>query len=250
MVSYKMFKLVQHNILAPMWVNNRYKQLPCYSLYTDVNRITVTLDHLLKYDADVYVLSEVEESLCDTIAEYMQNYHCYFTSNEEGYWHEWLDGGKEWKPNGSCICLSNRSFNATMHTGIKLGHGCTCSSVRTVFNGTFNLTITGVHFDTEEDRSYDQLKTLLNYFNGIENHIISGDLNLTDISMLTNRGYYDTAERITPTTPITGMIDHTLVKGDMSGISKVHNSRLEHPCDLVKHAGSDHYVTEAIIRVY
>jgi len=87
-------RVCQLNILAPIWINEEYKVLPCYELYTSPQRLNVTLNYLKNINADIYCLCEVEEIQMDVIDKAFKSHHSFYTSNAEGFWSEFLGNAR------------------------------------------------------------------------------------------------------------------------------------------------------------
>ena len=191
--------ICQHNILAPLWVGEIYKQLPCYQEYVSPDRINVTLTYLRKItNADVYCLCEVEERLLPRIREMMPEYRCYYGANQHGFWTQWLED-RQWVSNGTCVLVRSDMFNVKQAVRIDLGDGCRCTMVQCT---TPHLTIVSVHFDTT-NRKYIEAEVLLKQLSNIQGSIIvAGDYNFTNVNMFKQHGYLETVRH--PSEPALG----------------------------------------------
>lgn len=242
--------VMQLNLLAPMWVTKDYKELPCYASVMEAGRLTNTLEYLEKYSADVYCLSEVQEDMLDTIQKHLSSYSVHYTSHDEGFWSEWLEG-ESWKSNGTCVCLRLSKFTATHHTGIRLGDGCVATSVECSFDHKISLVIISVHFDTTH-KSREESDELLSRLQPYTTVIISGDMNTEDVKQFSDHGYVEAVTQNTPTTPEVlprgsviyepRKIDHTFAKNSRKIRGLTLNNRT-HVCKQLLEVGTDHYAT-------
>jgi endonuclease/exonuclease/phosphatase family metal-dependent hydrolase len=268
----------QMNILAPLWVGEIYTYLPCYDLYIDPHRILRTLKYLKKFDADLYCLSEVEESQLDDIKLLFPDYDVIYTSNAYGFWSEWLTSNpplilqdlvpieferthdigsvksspKTWVSNGTCILIKSSKFKIKNTKTIKFNDydGCR-ATLATLSYCDIYFVVVSVHFDTTDEK-YIEAQVLLEILEDIHRklpeaiYIISGDFNFVDVSAFEAKGYIHISDHSIQTTPIPqGMIDHTLVKGAIALEGEVHS--LGSICSTVSINGSDHYATTSKI---
>jgi endonuclease/exonuclease/phosphatase family metal-dependent hydrolase len=274
----ELLTLCQHNILAPLWVDEKYQLLPCRDLYTAPDRLLKTLAYLRGLTkVDIYCLCEVEQNQLDIIWQHMPEYYCIFGSNRTGFWSEYLSK-RQWAGNGTCTLIKKGNFSIVGTELIDFGDGCRCTLVTlrkrnhslhssNMFVEDHNnplLTIITVHFDTGA-KKFVEANLLLQMLDGVNGPvIIAGDYNFTDISMFIQHGYIETVRhRHDPnTTPIPqGPIDHTLVKHAVpiyAFTDTMHNKQglLEDPLSLIKPIcrtvalnGSDHYATLSYIAI-
>ena len=243
---------MQLNVLAPLWVGEIYKQLPCYSEIASHARILKTVDYLLSYDADVYVLCEVQIETLELLAEHFgSEYSVTFTSNKEGFWCEYLEG-KQWVKNGTCVVTKNSSVHVIKRWSLDLRDGCMATTLEALV-GSIPITIVSIHFDTG-DRKYNERKVLLNYLRTVKGPcIVSGDFNMISTHKFANMGFYQSMglEGHNTTVLLEGIIDHTLVRG----VRYIRSTILDVPhsnYDLVSRAcmnpsHSDHYATISVV---
>jgi endonuclease/exonuclease/phosphatase family metal-dependent hydrolase len=251
-------KMVQLNMLAPLWIGEIYKKLPCYSKVISPQRIINVITYLLEFKADVYVLCEVERDTATLISDHFgYEYDVTFTSNKNGFWSEYLEG-KEWIENGTCIVVKNTKMEITNRSSIDLRDGCIATLVDAVYKG-IDITIVSLHFDTG-DRKYKEVTTLIEHMRHVHEYdisIISGDFNMTSVKEFTNEGYVSSNDLTNHHTTILheGIIDHTLVKGAKHINSEILDASLDNTstpigvatrmCSNVSH--SDHYATISTI---
>jgi endonuclease/exonuclease/phosphatase family metal-dependent hydrolase len=245
----------QMNILAPLWVTSIYNVLPCYDLYIDPDRLSRTLQYLKKFDADIYCLSEIEETQIQDIKLSFPKYEVVYTSNADGFWSEWLTSdtvSKTWVSNGTCILIRSSKFKIKNAETIKFNDydGCRATLATLLYNNVC-FVVVSVHFDTTDEK-YIEAQVLLDILEGIHQklpeavYVISGDFNFVDISAFESKGYMCLYDQSIQTTPIPqGMIDHTLVKGAVDIESEIHS--LGNICSTVSVNGSDHYATTSTI---
>lgn len=235
------------NLLAPMWVNSLYRQLPCYSDYLAKDRLERSIRYIQTHPSDVYCLSEVEGSDVMLLDKRLgREWTVLYTSHEEGFWSNWLEDGAAWKSNGVCVAVRNSVFQLRGAHHVSLGTGCrACHVLCELVSSGLLVSISSVHFSTDESK-WTEVQALLAFLKNVscDLSIISGDYNFSDVQLLTSLGYREGPGM--QTTPIPqGRIDHTLVKGDVLVSSVVHD--LGDPCSTVIGNGSDHYATTSVI---
>lgn len=236
--------LVQMNLLAPNWVGAMYKLLPCYDEYASQQRLNKSLSYLSGFDAQIYCLSEVEESDLPEIRDFFgDDWSVVYASHKNGFWREWLEG-KEWVSNGTCI-LVHRSLKRLSTAVIDLGDGCTASHAL-LQSASGLVSVTSVHFDNGENK-WTEAARLLQWLERIkcDVNIVAGDFNFTDVSMFEEAGYVETAQDKQSTPMPQGRIDHTMVRGARRVSGRIHN--LGDLCTTVHKNGSDHYATTSSI---
>ena len=266
----QLLTVCQHNILAPVWINDSYRYLPCYLRYISPERLSVTLNYLSALcSADVYCLNEVEANQLSTISNHFKEYKFYFGSNKEGFWTEWLNS-KEWVANGTCL-LIKKKYKIVESKIIDFEDGCRGLLAKFIIEDKTIVNIIGVHFDNG-DAKYVEARKLLNllkYDDNFKNEviIISGDYNFTNLEMFYQDGYLEPIQlrhnnnnfkKIENSTPIPqGIIDHTVIKNGfpicqyidafdtMDNINKFGNVTkiVRNLCETVEKNGSDHYAT-------
>jgi hypothetical protein len=251
----KEIKFCQFNMLAPLWVSKNYKLLPCYMKYESKNRLKVSLKYLKALNCDIYCLSEVEELQIKTINQFLgSDYYCY-VPNAYGFWSEWLDG-KTWISNGTCI-ISKNGIKIKNSYALDFKDGCRASCA---YIENIKLDVISLHLDVGNNGK-KEMQNIFDYLSKNKNNqIVSGDFNLTDISLFLRNGYrqgFKNIEDLNTTPAGNGIIDHTIVKGNMlidskilsigtgsDSIGKIINSL----CDTVIENGSDHFATISEIK--
>ena len=266
--------LCQLNLLAPLWVGEAYKILPCYDKFVDPKRLDTTLDYLLELDTSIYCLCEVEKRQLGKIDKAFSEYHRIYTANAKDFWSEWSE--EQWISNGTCVLLDASMYDIQSSSYIDLGvaskknlkgDGCKCTVVHAIHKATgHSILLAVVHFDTEV-RKFIEAITLLSALKKLQKEttfditLISGDYNFSDVSSFENVGYREVVTDVKDTTPLPqGMIDHTLLltghkdieyRGEVLNIGsgdKSTKSIVEGICATVSTNGSDHYATVSSIR--
>ena len=250
-----MIKIIQHNILAPLWLDSNYKQLPCYKDYIDSERWRITVDYLLSFHADIYFLSEVEFNLVDNIAGVMRDYRFSYVSHDGDYWSEWLEDGEVWRPNGNVIAIRRHRFDVYEEWKLRLDDGCSIVDLNVKDNLTdLSYRLLSIHFDTGDKRKREIKQLLCELESSIcckERIILSGDFNQVDVSQFISKGFVETVDICSEnsSTPLrVGVIDHTLAfplenvvyfRGDVIDEGDF--------CSTVQTNGSDHYSSVSCI---
>lgn len=251
-------KVIQLNMLAPLWVDEQYKQFPCYTDIVSPTRVSKTLEYLQSFDVDVYVLCEVEQlSLKQIKKHFGKHYTVTFTSNKIGFWSEYLKG-KKWVENGTCIIIKKKNATKVQTSAIDLGDGCMVTVAEMMWEGSV-VAVIAVHFDTGP-RKYFEVDTLLQELKRFDNGdvcIVSGDFNMISTQEFNDRGYVGTVLCQEHTTILLeGVIDHTIVKGAKRIRSTVLRAPITKCSSMTSGiagrlcgnpSGSDHYATLSTI---
>jgi len=226
----------QHNILSSLWLVEQYAMLPCYEQFRNhEHRVEINAKYLKNIGADIYCLCEVD---ADSFPVLQQRFNesdgvtsgfvsC-FASNEPRFWSEWLEGKRQWKPNGTCMMLRAVVFSEVRAEKLTMPDGWACCFVTCTHlpTGT-KLLVVSVHVTNpdpvvaangsstiamvEEDTILERIAER-EASEHIDLVIISGDHNTTDVSKFINRGFVEPFHNTSETTPLPqGMIDHTLV---------------------------------------
>lgn len=247
-----MLKVVQLNVLAPLWVGEVYKQFPCYREIVSPARLDKMCEFLRGLEADVYILCEVDADVLEVLqSHFARTYSITFTSNKRGFWSEHL-AGKEWIENGTCVMCSKVSLKVLKRSYIDLGDGCMATSV-----STREFTFVSVHFDTG-NRKYLEADVLLQALSKLPcatTCIVSGDFNMISTREFEEHGYIASGGLCQAHTTILqeGVIDHTLVRGARQILSRVLYGLVPSSSGSVTYniaqrmckspSGSDHYAT-------
>lgn len=220
-----MLRLVQLNVLAPLWIGEVYKQFPCYSHIVSPERITKLCTYLLTLNADVYVLCEVDAYVLTVLKEkFTGKYSTTFTSNKKGFWSEHLEMGKVWIKNGTCVLTKRSTFQEERKGYIDLGDGCMSTHVSGTFSNT-KVSVVSLHFDTGP-RKYLESNVMIRALRKLPQNdvcILSGDFNMVSVDEFLEEGYIASGGLETRHTTILqeGLIDHTLTRGANLILSKV-----------------------------
>lgn len=255
-----MLKLLQLNVLAPLWVGEAYKQFPCYSDIVSPKRMDKLCTYLLSLQADVYVLCEVDADVLLVLKKrFYDRYSITFTSNKQGFWSEHLEGGNVWIQNGTCILAKRSVIHIAKKNYIDLGDGCVATCVNGEVLGK-NVSIVSLHFDTGP-RKYTECDSLIQALRKLPEddvRILSGDFNMVSVKEFEQEGYVSSGGLSDEHSTILheGLIDHTIVRGSRLTLSKVLHGPL-YPTDkraasvtegiawrmCTSPSGSDHYAT-------
>lgn len=255
---------MQLNILAPMWVGDIYKQLPCYSNIITLDRVLSSIRYLKRFNAHVYFICEMQGSMRDRISqEFGDEYELFFFSNCKGYWKEYLEGSK-WQENGTCIVIRKSLIRVVNTYPVYLEGGCVSTLVK-ILHETKEITLVSVHFDVHEGR-YKEIRSLLDHVKNMHPCIISGDFNDTSISAFKQEGFTSSkfpyvlkSKKSSTHVLLQGAIDHTVARG----IRFIHSTILNASSELNNGAdvssvisrtcnnpsNSDHYATLSVIVV-
>lgn len=237
----------QMNLLAPVWLGEMYKLLPCYDRYASKDRLSTSLSYLISFDSDIYILSEVQEQDLPQIrATFGLDWNVVYASHEHGFWKEWLEG-REWISNGTSIVVRKSQFESIYSRPIHLGNGCVASSLTCKHtNSKLLVSIVSLHLDTTENKWLQAENLLAQIAHPTHSiSIVAGDFNYTDVSMFTSLGYVESATDKESTPIPQGRIDHTLVLGARKVVGTIHS--LGDACSTVHTNGSDHYATTSQI---
>lgn len=220
-----MLRLVQLNVLAPLWVGEVYKQFPCYRDIISPERMTKLCTYLLTLDADVYVLCEVDIDVLSVLKKrFVDRYSVTFTSNKKGFWSEHLEMGKVWIENGTCVLTKRSTFQAEKKGYIDLGDGCMATHVSGTFSD-MNVSIVSLHFDTGP-RKYLESDSMIRALRKLPKNdvcVLSGDFNMVSVDEFVEEGFVASGglDSIHSTILEEGLIDHTLARGAKLILSKV-----------------------------
>lgn len=255
-----MLRVVQLNVLAPLWVGEIYKQFPCYDSIVSPKRMNTLTKYLLSLNADIYILCEVDTTVLPCIRSMFSGYDIVFTSNRQGFWSEHLDG-KEWIKNGTCVLTRRGVIEVARSSHVDLGDGCMATSVRGRYMGR-SIRVVSLHFDTGP-RKYLEADVMLHALRKlpkVDVCIVSGDFNMVSVDEFIEDGYIQGGMLSREHTTILheGVIDHTLVRGAKRMRSKVlHGPSIRGKSVAegiaarmcTSPSGSDHYatVTEIIV---
>lgn len=263
--------ITQFNLLAPIWISDMYKLLPCYSVYIEPDRLQKTLRYIRTSlpITDIYCFAEVLGTEIEIIKEMFPEYMVGFSPNSENYWNNWLSPNSKTQSNGTCILVSLNRFSSINFKSIPFHTGCTSAMIRCFDNYTGRtLNIASVHFDTEETK-YFEAEELLELFDDYDINdidIIAGDFNFTNVDMFIEDGFNETIKSAISTVPLIadrqGKLDHTFVRGqNISSIFGYINSITldtepgllavaKRMCETVNVNHSDHYASTSYINFY
>lgn len=265
-----MFRLVQMNMLAPMWVDEKYDILKCSAEYKSSDRIIKTLEYMLTLEGDIYCLCEVEEIQMDIITDYLagSKCECFFSPNRQGFWSQYLSSNnvneEEWIANGTCIIVKSQEITITDSSCVDFLDGCCAAMCVLNYNNTL-ITLVSVHFDLNNPKWNEAIK-LLNRLEKKRDQIciISGDYNIMNTRIFKERGFVDgldNKEVGKTTSPLDwNIIDHTMIRGTKTQRVEIKSIILSPQqedfyrrrdlyeiesdmCSVVHTSGSDHYAT-------
>jgi len=253
-----MLEVIQFNLLAPIWVNDLYKQLPCYEEFSSPDRVEKVIDYLKSLPkADIYCLSEVLARDIELIKKSFSGYSGVHVANDPNYWKEWLS--KDYQkvlPNGVLLLGNDQTVRMKKYEVLEYGDGGKCLIVNFEDLKTGKkIRATSLHFDTT-DKKYIESEKLIKKLNSlpkVDLEIVAGDFNYNDVNIFNRLDFGESVRnKQISTIPFyadgKGKIDHTLVKGAESIYGKLYtvtsfNDVSSRMCQTVAENGSDHFAT-------
>lgn len=253
-MSQKSLKIVTWNILADIWVNEKfYKGIPPALLNKNL-RYTRTKAVLNLIDADVVMLQEVELDIYLKLRRYYKLKYVVVKlyANEEKLWRSELAPHKKMQLSGNLILIRRNLAKDIQAASLKLSKdGDVAGLIRFTWRRTKYMMV-NVHLSTTKKTRGHEIRTLLQSLELYSNYrlIIAGDFNARPTDqihkLLTSKGFRTKTELQVHTYYNTEHVDYVYVRAVPIQSGHVYNDLLllhkgvYAKQDLLEKYGSDH----------